>query len=178
MVHNSGRYTQSLTNHQRYITSSKISVHVRFRELCALSYSGIKNNQQIAFSTLPPRYDALSLIQEVHQLYINEICLTSYNFTHLTVQEYLVAVHLSHLSPDTRTSIYLEITYQKYLEHYSLHTDTDFGHFNMVFKFLSGVIMMISISPYITNQMLAVRVKQRIFNQLYKHKSMRELPKL
>ena len=40
-------------------------------------------------------FDMLGLMQRVRELYVGEGAAVSYNFLHLTVQEYLAAFHLS-----------------------------------------------------------------------------------
>ena len=61
-------------------------------------FGGILNKQQLVFSAadLPTGGASLSLVQEVPQLY-TEGRASSYHFIHLTLQEYLAAVHISQL---------------------------------------------------------------------------------
>ncbi len=44
-------------------------LHALFKELCSLAYRGIENRQQIVFSDLPPGFETLGLMQDVHQLF-------------------------------------------------------------------------------------------------------------
>ena len=77
-----------------------------YQQLCKLgtiAYEGIRNDQQVIFhrkdfETLGlslEAFDMLGLMQHVRELYVGEAAAVSYNFLHLTVQEYLAAFHLS-----------------------------------------------------------------------------------
>ena len=69
----------------------------KFCQVCKIAYDGIANNQQIIFykSNIPDGFETLDLMQKVHELYVDKGDCLSYNFLHLTIQEYLAAVHLS-----------------------------------------------------------------------------------
>ena len=74
-----------------------------YQQLCRVSrvaYEGISNNQQVIFSDLPDDFDSLDLMQCVPELYVDEGAALSYNFLHLTVQEFLAAFHLSRQSTE------------------------------------------------------------------------------
>ena len=47
------------------------------------------------FSDLPEDFETLDLMQCAQRVYVDEGAAVSYNFLHLTVQEYLAAFHLS-----------------------------------------------------------------------------------
>ena len=71
-----------------------------FQGLCIMAFGGILNKQQLVFSAadLPTEDASLSLMQEVPQLYTEgRSRASSYHFIHLTLQEYLAAVHISQL---------------------------------------------------------------------------------
>ena len=99
----------------------------KFQQICKTAYDGIANNQQIIFykSNIPDGFETLDLMQEVHELYIDEGSCVSYNFLHLTIQEYLAAVHLS-MQP-------LDIQIQHFNEKNTKSS------FDMVLRFLSGL---------------------------------------
>ena len=102
-------------------------VYKQFRKVCKIAYKGIANNQQIIFykSNIPYGFQALDLMQEVHELYVGKGDCVSYNFLHLTIQEYLAAVHLSM----KRKSVQIQHFKEKKTE----------SSFVMVLKFLSGL---------------------------------------
>ena len=72
------------------------SVYQKLCTLSKLAYQGLCNNQQLIFSDLPTNFETLDLLQEVPQLYRKGKGSTSYNFLHLTVQEFLAALHIVH----------------------------------------------------------------------------------
>ena len=99
-----------------------------YQQLCRVSrvaYEGISNNQQVIFSDLPDAFDSLGLMQCVPELYVDEGAALSYNFLHLTVQEFLAAFHLSQQSLDNQMEIF------------KLHQET--STYQMVLKFLAGL---------------------------------------
>ena len=69
-----------------------------YQQLCEvgrIAYEGILRDQQVIFSDLPSDFDSLGLMQCVPQLYVDEVASESFNFLHLTLQEYMAALHLS-----------------------------------------------------------------------------------
>ena len=69
-------------------------VYQQLCELGRIAYEGILHDQQVIFSDLPEDFETLGLMQCVPELYVGEGTAVSYNFLHLTVQEYLAAFHL------------------------------------------------------------------------------------
>ena len=98
-----------------------------FCSVCKTAYDGISNDQQIIFykSKLPNGFKTLDLMQEVHELYVDKGDCVSYNFLHLTIQEYLAAVHLS-MQP-------MDVQIQHFKEKKTKSS------FVMVLRFLSGL---------------------------------------
>ena len=107
-------------------------VYKQFQDLCRMAYEGILNRQRLVFSAanLPTGFDTLGLMQEVPQLYTESIA-SSYHFIHLTLQEYLAAVHISQLSAHEQTGLIQE------------HVNS--GHFKMTMRFLAGCTKLVSI---------------------------------
>ena len=105
-------------------------VYEQFQSLCRMAYEGILNRQQLVFSTshLPTTDASLGMMQEVPQLYTKG---KTYHFIHLTLQEYLAAVHISHLPTDDQTRMAQE--------HFSS------GHFKMTIRFLAGLTKSVNI---------------------------------
>ena len=112
-------------------------VYKQFQDLCRMAYEGILNRQQLVFSTahLPTGFAPLSLMQEVPQLY-TEGRASSYHFIHLTLQEYLAAVHISQLPAHEQTRLFQE------------HVNS--GHFKMTMRFLAGCTKLANIPSNIT----------------------------
>ena len=99
----------------------------QFCEVCKIAYDGIANNKQIIFykSDIPDGFETLDLMLKMHELYMDKGDFVSYSFLHLTIQEYLAAVHLSMQSMDVQIKYYKENK-----------TKTSF---EMVLRFLSGL---------------------------------------
>ena len=107
------RLEQHLSEHPKY---SDMNIKVRtladlpervledLQRLCGLAYEGV-SQQKIVFSCLPEGVSTLGLLQTVPQVYDEGEGRVSYNFLHYTVQEYLTALHLSHLQPHQLISI-------------------------------------------------------------------------
>ena len=107
------RLEQYLTEHSKY---SDMKMKVRtlsdlpervltdFHQLCRLAYLGL-SQQMIVFSSLPEGVSTLGLLQSVPQVYDEGEDQVSYNFLHYTVQEYLAALHISHLQPQEQMTI-------------------------------------------------------------------------
>ena len=112
-------------------------VYKQFQDLCRMAYEGILNRQQLVFSAahLPTGFAPLGLMQEVPQLY-TEGRASSYHFIHLTLQEYLAAVHISQLPAHEQTRLFQE------------HVNS--GHFKMTMRFLAGHTKLVNIPPGIT----------------------------
>ena len=79
-----------------------------FLQLSEVAYCSIKNDQKLVFSSedLPHNLETLGFMQSVPELYVNESF--SHNFLHLTIQEFLAAVHITHLSPEEQMKHFKE----------------------------------------------------------------------
>ena len=90
-----------------------------YQQLCELSriaYEGILHDQQVIFCDLPEDFETLGLMQCAPELYADEGAAVSYNFLHLTVQEYLAAFHLS------------QQPVEKQIEHFREYKENNFGN--------------------------------------------------
>ena len=119
-----------------------------YQQLCGLgriAYNGILHDQQVIFNDLPEDFETLGLMQCVPELYVGEGAAASYNFLHLTVQEYLAAFHLSKQPVEKQIE-----HFRKYRKHekqgrYQRHFEDDQEddhnqhHFHTVLRFLSGI---------------------------------------
>ena len=107
-------------------------VHQQLCELGRIAYEGILHDQQVIFSDLQEDFETLGLMQCAPELYVGEGAAVSYNFLHLTVQEYLAAFHLSHQPVE------------KQIDHFKVYKkqqqqQQQKQHFHMVLRFLCGV---------------------------------------
>ena len=111
----------------KLVTFSDLPDDVRkdFMKLCEVACSGILNGNQLVFPADQVDFDHLGLMQETPQLYIKEGSPSSFNVLHLTLQEYLAAVHISHLPTKEQTELIKEHLKQ--------------SHFKIVFRFLAGL---------------------------------------
>ena len=71
------------------------TINEKFLAVCRLASDGISNNQQLIFSHLPDNFETLGFMQSVPELHISSGVSVSYNFLHLTIQEFLAAYYLS-----------------------------------------------------------------------------------
>ena len=113
------------------------NVYNQFQNLCRMAYEGILNRQQLVFSAahLPTGFAPLGLMHEVPQLY-TEGRASSYHFTHLTLQEYLAAVHISQLPAHKQTRLFQQ------------HLNS--GHLKMTMRFFAGRTKLANMSRDIT----------------------------
>ena len=106
-------------------------VYQQLCELGKIAYKGIINKQQVIFSDLSEDFETLGLMQCVPELYAGEDAMVSYNFLHLTVQEYLAAFHLSQQPVEEQIELYKQ---------YCSGEDKQANnHLQMVLWFLSGI---------------------------------------
>ena len=105
-------------------------VYQQLCELGRLAYEGILHDQQVIFSDLPEDFETMGLMQCAPELYADEGAAVSYNFLHLTVQEYLAAFHLSRQPVDKQI---------KHFREYKKAGEDESHHFHMVLQFLCGI---------------------------------------
>ena len=74
-------------------------VYQKFLTLCKLALEGINQKEQLTFSDLPDDFDSLGFMQSVPEIHVSSG--VSYNFLHLTLQEFLAAYYQS-LHPEHR----------------------------------------------------------------------------
>ena len=120
-------------------------VYSKLLAISELAYSGIATDQegsvQLIFTNLPPDFETLGLTQSVPQLYVTQGEDMSHNFLHLTVQEFLAALHISNMSPE------------KQLEHFQRQKkewweeEGEEGRWRVVLRFLAGLTKLDNLSP-------------------------------
>ena len=107
------------------LTDLPDKVYEQLQQICKTAYRGVANCQELLFYDLPDGFETLGLMQEVHELYVDKGDCVSYNFLHLTIQEYLAAVHLSMQPMDIQ------------IQHFKVKKTE--SSFEMVLRFLSGL---------------------------------------
>ena len=110
-------------------------VYQQLCELGRIAYEGILHDQQVIFSDLQEDFETLGLMQCVPELYADEGAAVSYNFLHLTVQEYLAAFHLSQQPVEKQIEHFSDC--HKY-QNWTLYFHKQ-HHSRMVLRFLSGL---------------------------------------
>ena len=105
-------------------------VYQQLCELGRIAYKGILHKQQVIFSDLPEDFETLGLMQCAPELYVGERTAVSYNFLHLTVQEYLAAFHLSQQPVEKQIERFSE---------YKIQNRSKKHNFHMVLRFLCGI---------------------------------------
>ena len=92
-------------------------VYNQFRGICKLAYTGIMSAEtQLIFQDVPSDFDHLGLMQTSPELYVDSGAFVSYNFLHLTIQEYLAAYYITLLSRDEQVAFMKEHIANKNLE--------------------------------------------------------------
>ena len=122
-------------------------VYKQFLGLCRMAYEGILNRQQLVFSAahLPTGFSPLGLMQEVPQVYTQGKA-SSYHFTHLTLQEFLSAIHISQLPTDEQTRV--------------IQDHLDSGHFKMTMRFVAGLTKLANVPLEITRKLRDTRLRE------------------
>ena len=110
-----------------------------YQQLCKvgrIAYEGILQDQQVIFSNLTSDFSSLGLMQCVPELYVDEVAAESFNFLHLTLQEYMAALHLSEQPIEEQIAVF-----QKYRQSGFIYRmlDKSNSHFRIVVRFLAGL---------------------------------------
>ena len=144
------RYLDDHPVHQRKSWKSNsfrdlpTDVYQQLCELGRIAYEEILQDQQVIFSDLPSDFSSLGLMQCVPELYVDEVAAESFNFLHLTLQEYMAALHLSEQPVEKQIGLF-----QKYVQSlpnnpfelllYPDRDDKSNSHFRIVLRFLAGL---------------------------------------
>ena len=156
------RLEQYLTQHPKY---SAMNIKVRtladlpervaadFQQLCALAYEGV-SHQTIVFSSLPEGVSTLGLLQSVPQVYHEGEDQVSYNFLHYTVQEYLAALHLSHLQPQEQMTLIDTKGFRMAKDIFG-RSYYEATQFKTTFQFLAGITKLVSLPVDFLSKLLS-----------------------
>ena len=121
-----------------------------YQQLCEVSriaYEGILQDQQVIFSDLPSDFNSLGLMQCVPELYVDKGVSKSFNFLHLTLQEYLAALHLSEQPVEKQIELFKKYLKPqlgespRFLYGFRNSDDQSHTHFRTVVRFLAGLGM-------------------------------------
>ena len=127
-------YCKKVWNIQSLKNDLPEEVYEQLLKISEIAYSGIctdwGKSVKLIYSDLPPAFETLGLMQSVSQMYLRGVNM-SHNFLHLTVQEFLAALHISNMSPEEQ------------LEHFQRHKE---GRFRVVLRFLAGLTKLLNIS--------------------------------
>ena len=113
-------------------------VYQQLCELGRIAYEGILHGQQVIFSDLPEDFETLGLMQSASEMYVDEGAAVSYNFLHLTLQEYLAAFHLSQQPIKEQIRHYEGYQFTREWLRFSNKPESD-CRFYIVLRFLSGI---------------------------------------
>ena len=126
-------------------------VYSKLLAISELAYAGIcsdkKGSVQLIFTNLPPDFETLGLMQSVPQLYVTQGEDMSHNFLHLTVQEFLAALHISNMSLEQQ------------LEHFRRQGKE--GRWRVVLRFLAGITKLANLSADLMKSLLLEQPNER-----------------
>ena len=172
------RLEQYLTQYPKY---SAMNIKVRtladlpervaadFQQLCALAYEGV-SHQTIVFSSLPKGVSTLGLLQSVPQVYDEGEDQLSCNFLHYTVQEYLAALHLSHLQPQEQMTLIDTKGFRMAVDKYG-YSYYEATQFKTTFQFLAGITELVSLPVDFLSELLS-RNAVTMYSWLYESQNL------
>ena len=152
-LHGHPEYSQQRWNVRDLKKDLPQEVFENFEDICHVAYKGIfkpEQKVQLVFSDLPEDFESLGLMQSVAQLNTTQGEVLSHNFLHLTVQEFLTAMHISFMSSENK------------LEHFKR---CDEGRLGVVLRFLSGLTELANITLEEFKGLLGKCPKQNLHGQ-------------
>ena len=110
-------YPEHRNKYKKLVSFSDLpdSVYEQLRKVANIAYEGICNDEQIIFSDLPDGFETLGLMQCVPELYVDQGAVVSYNFLHLTLQEFMAAFHVSLMTSNMQIEHFNSINYSSML---------------------------------------------------------------
>ena len=155
--------SQYLDDHLKYCGEEKVScaiglelpkpVHAQLIQLCKIAFDTVCR-QELIFTnkTMPKVLHDLGFTDSVPGLYMHGMC--SYNFLHLSIQEFLAAYHVSLLSPQEQEELLPRSREEHYIK-------------NMM-RFVAGITKFKRIGKEAMKQVVVVKTKEtRCYLDIY-----------
>ena len=114
--------SQYITDHPEYSGEDKVhvlglklpkTVHTYFIQLLKFAFNNVCD-QQLIFADMPEELHDLGFTDSVPELFLPESC--SYNFLHLSIQEFLAAYHVSLQSPQEQEQLLLRSRKERHFQ--------------------------------------------------------------
>ena len=140
------RYLDDHPLHQRQSWKSNsfcdlpTDVYKQLCEVGRIAFEGILQDQQVIFSDLPSDFDSLGLMQCIPELYVDEVASKSFNFLHVTLQEYMAALYLSEQPVEKQIKHFQKYSQDAAKSKFNvLATHRSYTRFQIMLRFLAGV---------------------------------------